>query len=646
MSDLNPIDIDKITSSDADPEVIEVYRLLKRYKEDEDRQKWERDVYKRGWEVAWGDTDALWTEKEREAMTEKGQIPIAINDLAKGIQGSSAVASANKPGINVKPIGSSDLYISELFKRGFDYVWGQNDGNQIVFDVIKEAKTGSLGAVDVRYDKTKRTKYVNGKIVIISDNPLDYYFDKKSRRADKRDSHIIKAHLISRVYAKQHYDVTDDDLDFRPIPPDEQPGLSSAGKPGEDEYARMEAEKKKDTQVNRENEDQADVWEIEAWLIKTVKEYRVIAVDQEEGEVFPFSFDTKKEAKDALEQIIAAGGEGKIDFESIEKREQRIIVGKKLISSEFNPIGTDSDGDPVLPKILVPHDRSDKGFYTCPTYRGMEISRSRNKRRMQTIYVITKNVDAPIVASQGYRWVKDEKHGDVLEIAKDSPFPPSRLLPGTTSQELIQMEMRDEAALNDEFDMNDVMKGKLPPGVDSGKLVIALQDQAGMMSTPFIGVVESVIERIAKVVLAFMLKYWPRKMWERLIEPDEMGTWQPDKEKKLDDMGQPIQPQSDLIKMKWLQALELIRPADPTKEPGVELEGLDVKIVAGSTMPTNRMAKASMALEMVKGGLYDAEAGLNYIDDPYKDQIASRMKQKEAAMMQAGLLKQAGGGKK
>lgn len=641
MSDINTIDINKITSSDADKRVIEVYRLLKRYKEDDDRTKWVKDVYQRGWEVAWGDNDALWTADEREAMTNKGQIPIAINDLAKGIQGSSAVASANKPGINVKPIGSSDLYVSELFKRGFDYVWGQNSANQIVFDIIKEAKTGSLGTVDVRYDDTKVTKYTNGKIVIVSDDPLDYYFDKKSRRADKLDSHIIKAHLVSRTYAKDHYDVTDDDLDFKPIPVDDDPGLSSAGKPGEDEYARMEKEKNKDSRTDKNVEEQEDVWEIEAWLIKTVKEFWLVAVDSEQGEVHKFSFEKKEEADKALQQLEAADGKGKVVVKSIEKREQRIIVGKKLISSEFNPIGTDSDGDPVLPKILVPHDRSHKGFYTCPTYRGIEISRSRNKRRMQTIYVITKNVDAPIVAGQGYRWVKDEKHGDILEVAKDSPFPPSRLLPGTTSQELIQMEMRDEAALNDEFDMNDVMKGKLPPGVDSGKLVIALQDQAGMMSTPFIGVVESVIERIAKVVLAFMLKYWPRKMWERLIEPDEMGTWQPDKEKKLDDMGQPIQPQPNDIAMKWLQALELIRPADPTKEPGVELEGLDVKIVAGSTMPTNRMAKASMALEMVKGGLYDAEAGLNYIDDPYKDQIATRMKQKEQAMLQAGIMKKA-----
>lgn len=634
------IDIDKISSSDAAPEVIEVYRLLKRYKEDADRVEWERDVYKRGWEVAWGKADALWTEEERKAMTEKGQIPIAINDLAKGIQGASAVASANKPGINVKPIGSSDLYVAELLKRGFDYVWGQNEGNQVIFDGIKEAKTGSIGCFDVKWDETHVTKFAMGKIVIVSDNPLDYYFDKKSRRADKRDSHIIKAHLISREYAKENYDVTDDDLDFRPIPDDDEPGKSSAGKPGEDEYARMESEKKRDTGTNEDDEERADVWEIEAWLIKTVKEYWLLSVDGETSETHKFTFEKKAEADNALEQLIAAEGTGKVVEKRIEKREQRIIVGKKLISSEFNPYGIDSDGDPVLPKILIPHDRAFNGFYTSPTYRGLEISRSRNKRRMQTIYVITKNIDAPIVTSSSYKWEKDKTHGDILVVGKDAPFPPQRLIPGTTSAELMAMEQRDEAALNDEYDMNDVMKGKLPPGVDSGKLVIALQDQAGMMSTPFIGVVEVTIERVAKVILALMLKYWPRKMWERLIEPEEVKTWQPDKDKKIDPQtGEAVQVQPDVIEQKWRQALELIRPADPAQEPGIELEGLDVKIIAGSTMPTNRMAKASMAMEMAKAGIYDAEAALEYIDDANKDKVAARMRQKEQMMMQQEMMK-------
>jgi hypothetical protein len=624
------IDYDKIDKSDADKGVKEVYELLKGFLEDSDRADWKKDVYDRGWDVAWGKSDSLWDETERAAMTEKGQIPISINDISKGIQGSCAISTANKPGINVKPIGSSDLYLAELVKRGFDFVWQQNRGQEIVFDVCKESKTGSLGVLDILFNESKG-KW--GKIVLNSDNPLDYYWDKKSRKSDKSDSPIIKAHLVTKEYAKDNYDVTDDDLDFKPIPKDEDGGKSEEGNKS-DGY--VDASKTNDSEGSED--DKEEVWEIEAWLLKTVKTYGLLAVNPNTGKLERIDFKTKAEADEGMEALQMVGWEGKTKTYKSEKRVLRVIVGKKLISEEENPYGLDSDGDPVMPKILVPHDRSNKGYYVSPTYRAIEISKSRNKRRMQTIYVISKNIDAPIVAAQGYKWENDAVHGDTLIVPKDSPFPPHRLLPGTTSAELIQMEQRDEIALNDEFDMNDVMKGKLPPGVDSGKLVIALQDQAGMMSTPFIGMLEGVIERAAKVIFSLMLRHWPREMWERLIDDDEKTSWQPDKDRQIDPAtGEVKKPDPNDISTKWLKALDTIKPE--AGESQIDLEGFDIRIVAGSTTPTNRMAKRMDAVEMVKNGIYPPEIALEYIDDPLKDKASAIIKNNQRMAMQQNALK-------
>jgi hypothetical protein len=627
------INIKKIQESGADDKVVEVYRLLKRYKEDADRQDWEKQVYKRGWEVAWGKKDALWSDEEKNQMINRGQIPIAINDVSKGIQGSAAVATANKPGINVKPIGSSDLYVAELLKRGFDFVWGQNNGGEVLFDVVKECKTGSLGVIDVKFDETKG-KF--GKIIFLSDNPLDYYFDKKSRLASKSDSHIIKAHLITRQYAKDNYDVTDDDLGFNMIPQDLEPGKSTVGHPGEDEYARMQTSEDKDSRVDKDPSEDADVYEIEAWLIKKEKAYSLMTVNPKTAAVEKFDFDTSKEAKEKKEELESEFGLKVTYKENVtEVRKQRIIVGKKLISEETNPYGLDSDGDPVVPKLLIGHDRSYSGYFVGPTYRAIEISKSRNKRRTQTVYVISKNIDAPIMMTEGCKWENDPKYGDSLKVPKDAPFPPSRLLPGTTSSELMAMEQRDEVALNDEFDMQEVMKGKLPPGVDSGKLVIALQDQAGMMSTPFLGVVESTIEKTAKVIFSLMLRHWPRQMWERLIDPDEVSNWQPEKDKKIDqNTGETVPPDPNDIQAKWIAAVDQVRPADITKDPPIDLEGLHIKIVAGSTTPTNRMAKRLDAMEMVKAGIYPPEIALDYIDDPNADKAKIMLQQQKQQQMQ------------
>jgi hypothetical protein len=173
-------------------------------------------------------------------------------------------------------------------------------------------------------------------------------------------------------------------------------------------------------------------------------------------------------------------------------------------------------------------------------------------------------------------------------------------------------------------------------------------DMAGMMSKPFTRNLEAALERLGKVNMAIILRNWPRSMWERLIEEDERKTWEPESAQKQptpQEMMNGPQPNQDQQKAqelsaKWEAALELIRPKDPTKEPGISLIDVDVRVTAGSTMPTNRMARAGLAMEMVKMGIYDPRAALDYIDDPKKDQIAARMEAKEQAMMQ---MKMAGG---
>jgi len=55
-------------------------------------------------------------------------------------------------------------------------------------------------------------------------------------------------------------------------------------------------------------------------------------------------------------------------------------------------------------------------------------------------------------------------------------------------------------------------------------------------------------------------------------------------------------------------------------------------------MPTSRMGKLQIAIEMMQAGIYDQQAALQYIDDPHKDEIAARMKQQQEQMMQQELM--------
>jgi hypothetical protein len=657
------IDLKKIENSGVPQDVLDVYKRVKRFfVDDTDRKTW-KDNRKKNWSAAYPldtEEEGIWTAKEKEAMTKKGQIPIGINDLAKGVQASCAVLTAKSPGLNFSPIGSSDLYVSELFKRGWDYVLARNGGAVTFYDFVQESKVGALGCLEAKHDNSKG---IYGKICIGELDPTSYYFDKKAKHRDHSDVCFGKAHLVTKKYALETYEgLTEDDLNFSPISKDEAEAKSKDDYvAGKDNYAL--ADGKKSGLPEADDEEDENVWEIEDWELARVKELWVMIPSQEKpGEFDREVYKTKAEAeakgwvfdkgektatKDSptMSQDPMTGepvqGMGAVQAviwpRRVEKRIQRIIVGKKKVIEEENPFGVDADGEPILNIITLPHDRTLSGYPTCPTSRAYEITRSRNKRRMQSIYVVSENINAPIQMPPGAKWVKDEEHGDWIQLSRDSSTAASRLLPGTTSGELVNMEQRDKEDINDEYDMPEVFRGKTPQGQTNiaGRTVLALQESVGVMSQPFTLVVESALERLGKAVAALMLKTWPKSMWMRLIEPDEMGTWQPEKEKQQVDpqTGQPQQPEPGIIQQKWADAIARITGEDG-KEP-MSMIDLDVKVIAGSTMPTNRMAKAGMAMEMMKIGAYDAEAVLKFIDDPLKDEVIERLDRKRQEEMQA-----------
>jgi len=658
------IDLDKMKNAGVPQEVLDVYKRVKRdYVEDEHRIKW-KEVRKKNWDAAYPlDTEkqGIWTEKEKAAMTKKGQIPIGINDLAKGVQGSCAVITAKSPGLNFAPLGSGDLYMAELLKRAWDYVLARNGGPSTFYDFVQEAKVGALGCIEVKHDPAKG---IYGKVVINELDPTTYYFDKRSKDRNHLDVSFGKAHLVTRKHALDTYEgLKEDDLDFSPI---EKEADEAAGKPdyikGLDNYTRDTGRSDGPT---ADKDDEENIWEIEDWELVKVKElWLMIPSSEEPGEFDREIYKTEKEIEEQGWKIdgkkatketespnpefnqetfmqgaaptITETAEAVIWPRRVEKRIQRIIIGKKLISTEENPLGVDSDGEPVLSIITLPHDRTLSGYPTCPTTRAYEISRSRNKRRMQSIYVVSKNIDAPIVMTSGSRWVMDEVHGDYIEITKDAAFAPQRLRPGSTSAELVNMEQRDKEDISDEYDMPEVFRGKIPQGQTNiaGRTVLALQESVGVMSQPFTASVESSMERVGRAAAALMLKTWPKSTWLRLIEPDEMQTWQPEKEQEINpETGQPQKPEPNVIQQKWMDALARILGEDG-QEP-MSMIDIDVKIIASSTRPTNRMAKQGVAMEMVRAEIYDAKAALDYVDDPKKDEIVERMERRREQELEA-----------
>jgi hypothetical protein len=653
------IDLKRIENSDAPAEVLEVYKRVKRdFVDDADRKTWQENRRK-NWAAAYPldlEKDGIWTAEEKEKMIAKGMIPIAKNYLARDIQGSSALITSKSPGLLFMPIGEGDLYVAELFKRGWDYIVSSNDLSVILYDWVKEKNIGNLGVIEAKYNPSLG---IFGKIVILDMDPTTYYFDKRSKTRDHSDVCFGKAHQVTKNYALETYeDLTEEDLKFTPISKDkDDTGSVPDGKPGQDAYAVDTNESNGQSGPEDNDDDKENIWEIEDWEYKREREIWLMIPDESQAYGFErkvykdnaaitkdgweVSADKKQATKAQPPQMAVVDASGvpvPIPVPPIQallwprlvtKRIQRIVIGKKMVSKTVNPLGVDAEGAPVLPIITLQADKTLQGYPTGPTSRALESNRAHNKRDMQAIYIASKNVDPPWTMPAGCKWVKDEIHGDYIEVSKDAAFPPTPHGPQNNSSEVMNLAQKDQQDIHDEYGINDIIQGKIPVGQSNmaHRTVLALQEMVGVISSPSVLTFEGALVKLGRAVAALMLMVWPRPMWQRLIEAEEMGTWQPDKEKQVDKDGTPMKPEAGAINQKWNDALDKL-----TGENGkvkTDLIDIDVKIFAGSTQPTNRMAKRGEAIELVKAGIYDQEAYLDYTDDPKKDEITERRKQSE-----------------
>ena len=72
------------------------------------------------------------------------------------------------------------------------------------------------------------------------------------------------------------------------------------------------------------------------------------------------------------------------------------------------------------------------------------------------------------------------------------------------------------------------------------------------------------------------------------------------------------------------------------KERGMSLADFTVRITAGSSLPTNRIFKQQLYMEMYSMGMVDRTAALENSDLPHAKEVAERMDKREMEMVKLG----------
>lgn len=638
------IDPEKLRKLGAPKEVVEVYQYLKAYKEAQERIDWEKRR-EQGWDAV---ESNMWESGEEAEIKKQKQIPLVINEVVKGVQAACSIVTAQKPEMKFHPIGKDDKYVAELLKRGFDIVWTKNEGKLIAYDWEEERKVGGVGFIKCYHDPNKG---MFGRVMFEIVPPDTVYFDKDSKARDFSDTHLIIANRRSKSYIKENYpDVSEEDMlyerDLIESPESKSEGITTG-----DNYTVDGKTPDSDSATMTEQE---NIWEIEAMLLKTRQEPWAIVMT-EDGTPQPVQVEIG-DGEQPEETAAKMPGFVKFWPRKREYREFRLVVGKKLVEQQDDPNGEDADGNAINHIIGLKAQRTRNAYPMAPTFYARELNRVLNKSWMQFLHAQSQNNNAPLIQPENMvRWTDHPgTPGAVGNVAKDAPFLPQRVQSGTfQTQHFIEIRQAMKIDIEHQYDVPAVLKGEVPEGTDpSGRTVLALQDMGSLLSKPALESLEGGLVRLAKALIAIILQQWPRSHWERLIEPDERGEWIPPEEKaklmqqqqQQAPFGQPQGIQLDekakqQIAQRWEDALERIRPADHSKPPGLSLIDIDVKITAGSSLPTNRIAKLDFALELMREGVVDRRYVLEYLDDPKVDEVEARMKQMEQMMMMSETMK-------
>ena len=180
------------------PEVQYSEELLERY--DNEREPWavkfvESNEFRNGMQ---------WTQEQSDALTERGQAPIVINRMHPMIETAKAMLTAKRPQFRATGRDDSDRKVGKVFSDLFQWVWERSSGDTELKQCIDDYYVGGLGYMYVYQDP--HADMGKGEVKMSALHPLDVYVDPNSRDPYFKDAqHILVARIIPDSEALKIY---------------------------------------------------------------------------------------------------------------------------------------------------------------------------------------------------------------------------------------------------------------------------------------------------------------------------------------------------------------------------------------------------------------------------------------------------------
>jgi|TARA_R100000482_G_scaffold36474_3_gene12404 hypothetical protein len=587
---------------------------------------------------------AQWSQEERDVLEQRGQAPIVVNRIHPIVETAKSLLTYNSPEFRSSAREDSDRDTAKVFSDLFAWMWDQSSGNEELKKIVDDYYVGGMGVMHIYQDPM--ADLGKGEVFLKSINPLDVYIDPNAKDVYARDAaHILVVKYITDEQAMQLYpDFMDiiEDSDSAIDNDEEIPATDLAATEGQifntDEDTNYHTKRKYIERYTKEMHTYYSIYEPfsqkeylfnadeyaeykktyymrltkatgeEVYISDEDAKEELLKVIEEFGPIFHFELPDPEiddkgnlipqppvkvkgmEGPDAIPGsttvITPLTAEEMIGMENImmNKIEKCCVkltatVGNNVLYTRILP----TEEYPIVPLMNV-HHRNPYPESDVRLYRPLQ--EYINKIRSLIIAHASTSTNVKLLIPRGsadLRQIEEEwSRAGTSVIEFDAELgAPIVAGPVPLPNELYKNEADAKYDLEYGFGIFELMQGSgmNSPSTYRGTLVVDEFGQRRIKSRR--DDIENFLNQCAKVAVPLMQQIYTEEKVIRLVQPNGL-----EKEERFNFF-------------KEMDNGDVMRFHDVT------IGRYDVKVVSGSTLPTNRMAMLNTYMQMYQAGLID-----------------------------------------
>jgi len=511
-----------------------------------------------------------YSTEESEILQSVGQGDFIIDRVYAAVDKLKSLLTSRNPKFSAVAREDSDYKLANVWRTILEYVWDVSNCNTHFKQVVHDYAVTGLGYFYVFIDP--ESDYGRGDVKITSINPFRVYVDPASRDRHYADAaHILLSTILTKEQILGLYPKLEEIIDNIDSSTDEEDYPSSTKKNSSSSFTP-------DVVKDYDRGGYEKYRIVERFEKIKVPYYRLFNKETQEEKIVEL---------EAFEKILSENSHliesGLV--EAVEVLQTRIrhvaTVGQVLLYEQV--LNTD-----VYPIIPVPN------IWTNTPYPKSDVTKVKDSQRLiNKLFSLTLS---HAQASAGLKLLVPEGSvDDVGQLERDWANPnavieynpefgePHYPAPQPLASEFYGLISRVETYIDLNFGISELMQGFKSGAAETARGTYLLQEMGETRGRSKLKDIEGSLDVLGKVVYNFSKGHYGFKKTFRIVQANNDLTEFTINNKMYDD------------KTNELMSIE----------NDISLGQHDIRIVSGSTLPSNRMAEYNMYLDAYKLGLVD-----------------------------------------